>query len=93
MTASKIMGKEITVGTLVGSRRQLFPPIKFVCDPQVVLAYNKNTKLICGIGVMSEYVVHRWMWTQKTGGNMLNWTTNFGTAEQQKHSNEMDFHV
>jgi len=50
-TATKIMGTEITVSSLVGVR--LFPQIKFVCNPTVELMFCRDARSICGV-VMSE---------------------------------------
>jgi hypothetical protein len=47
----RTMGTKTTVGSLVASR--LFPHIKFLCDPNVELMYNRKPKSICGV-IMSE---------------------------------------
>ena len=50
-TATKILGTEITVSSLVGVR--LFPQIKFLCNPTVELMFSRDARSICGV-VMSE---------------------------------------
>ena len=45
------LGMSLTVSSLVGM--QLFPHIKFLCNPTVELMYNQNAKSICGL-ILSE---------------------------------------
>ena len=49
--ADKLMGTEITVSALVGTR--LFPQIKFLCNPTVELMFCRDDRSICGV-VMAE---------------------------------------